>query len=839
MSQNYKIYLFLIFSLCLQQLNAQKAERWNAAQIHENIKKLNVLGSVLFVAAHPDDENTRMISYLANERKVNMAYLSLTRGDGGQNLIGTEIKELLGVIRTQELLAARRIDGGNQLFSRANDFGYSKHPDETLKMWNREEVLADVVWAIRKWRPDVIINRFDIGRAGRTHGHHTSSAVLSDAAWSLVGDKNAYPEQLKYVEPWQPQRLYYNTSWWRYGSREKFAEADKSRMATVDIGVYYPMKGLSNNEIAAYSRSQHKCQGMGNTPRRGSESEFLEVIHGDVPKDREDLLSGIDISWNRVKGGGPIGKLISKIDANFKYEDPSASIPNLLKAMKMIEEVEDDYWKTIKLKEIKHILLQSCGMYLESTADDYSAVAGEEVELTLEVINRSPANAILKSVTYLPNDIDSTLNLSLENNQSFKFYKKLIIPENTPVTNPYWLNEKGELGMYKVDNQLLRGLPETPRALKVVFELLINDTPLRIEKDVVFKKTERVEGEIYRPFEITAPVYANIVEDVYVFDQQTSKKVQVVVKAMKADVKGNIQLAIPKGWTSEPEFIDIELKLKGEEQTVTFDLTPPEGQAEGLISPIVRIGENAYTRKLVLIEYDHIPTQTIGLPSESKVVKIDLKKKGEKVAYIMGAGDKIPESLEQVGYDVDLLEDKDIHAENLKQYDAIIIGIRAYNTNERMKFHQPKLLEYVKNGGTLINQYQTTWGLKIPMEEMAPFHMKLSRERVAVEEAEVRFLQPNHEVLNFPNKITDKDFDNWVQERGLYFASEWDDAFVPILSANDPGEPARNGGMLVGKYGEGYYIYSGYSWFRELPAGVPGAYRLFTNMISIGKGKRP
>ena len=837
MPTKYRLLLLTCYIFLSHIAIAQTPERWSASTIHENIKKLNVLGSVLFVAAHPDDENTRMIAYLANERKMNMAYLSLTRGDGGQNLIGTEIKELLGVIRTQELLAARRIDGGNQLFTRANDFGYSKHPDETLKIWNKDEVLADVVWAIRKWRPDVVINRFDLNRAGETHGHHTSSAVLSDEAWDLVGDKNAYPEQLKYVEPWQPARLYYNTSWWRYGSREKFAEVDKTKMATVDIGVYYPMKGLSNNEIAAYSRSQHQCQGMGNTPQRGSETEYLEVIRGDVPGDQEDLFDGIDVSWGRIEGGAPIGKAIEKIDNNFEAENPAASVPALLKVLEMIRALPDGYWKTVKLAETEKIILHAAGIFLETSADDFSATAGQTIELKMEIINRTGVNAVLNSVEYLPNGIDSTLNLALDNNQSYQFYKKLAIPENTPTTNPYWLNETGELGMYKVDNQALRGLPETPRAVSVVFDLLIDNVPIKVNNAVIYKNTDRVKGEIYRPFEITEPVFANITEDVYVFDKKAPKTVKVVVKAGAPNVVGKITLARPKGWTISPEFIDIDMNLKGQEQVVEFALTPPDGQSEGLISPIVKIGDKSYTKKLIIIEYDHIPTQTVAMPSEAKVVLIDLKKAGEKVGYLMGAGDKIPESLRQVGYDVDLLEDEDIFADNLKKYDAIIIGIRAYNTNERMKFHQPKLLEYVKNGGTLINQYQTTWGLKIPMEEIAPFPLKISRDRVAVEEAEVRFLQPNHEILNRPNQITAKDFDNWVQERGLYFANEWDEAFVPILSANDPGEPARDGGMLVAKYGEGYYIYTGYSWFRELPAGVPGAYRLFTNMISIGKNK--
>ena len=249
---------------------------------HEAIQKLNFLGSALYVAAHPDDENTRLIAYLANEVKANTAYLSMTRGDGGQNLIGPEIRELLGVIRTQELLAARRVDGGNQMFTRANDFGFSKHPDETMEIWNKDEIMADVIWAIRKWQPDIIVNRFtheyDPKWAGRMHGHHTASAMLSHEAFDLAGRKDVYPEQLDKVDVWQPRRLFFNTSWWFYGSRENFAKADKSRLLGVDVGVYYPIKGKSNTEIAAESRSMHKCQGFGSAGTRGSSMEYLEKI---------------------------------------------------------------------------------------------------------------------------------------------------------------------------------------------------------------------------------------------------------------------------------------------------------------------------------------------------------------------------------------------------------------------------------------------------------------------------------------------------------------------------------------------------------------------------------
>lgn len=835
-----KLYRTLILLLtCIVSVQAQAPKKWTSADIHEAIKKLNFLGSALYVAAHPDDENTRLIAYLANEVKANTAYLSLTRGDGGQNLIGTEIQELLGVIRTQELLAARRIDGGNQLFTRANDFGYSKHPDETLKIWNEEEVLADVVWAIRKWQPDIIVNRFDHRSPGRTHGHHTSSAMLSFEAFDLTNKKDVYPDQLKYVDTWQPKRLFFNTSWWFYGSREKFAEADKSRMMSVDAGVYYPIKGKSNTEIAAESRSMHKCQGFGSSGTRGRQMEYMELLKGDMPKNKEDMFEGINTTWTRVKGGAPIGDLLKAVEENFKYDDPAASIPDLLKAYKMVKALPDGYWKRVKLAELKDVIIASTAMFAEVVANDNSATPGQEITLDLELINRSYVAVKLDKVTFLPEGIDSTFEKELVNNELFRLEKNITIPADQATTTPYWLDKKWELGMYTVEDQFLRGLPETPRSLKVRFDVLIAGEPMSIERDVVFKRTDPVAGEVYEPFEVIPPVFANITEKVFVFSDNEPKEVQVLLKSGQENVSGTLEMCFAEGWKPEPVKYDFDLKLKGEEELFTFKLFPPENQDENFIIPLVKIGEQTYDKEIVKIEYDHIPTQTVLRDASAKVVKVDLKREGNKVAYIMGAGDKIPESLEQIGYEVDILSDSEINTSNLANYDAVILGIRAYNTIDRIKFHQPKLLKYVEEGGTMIVQYNTTRRLKVPSEEIGPYPMKLSRDRVSVEEAEVRILKPDHTVMNFPNKITEKDFENWIQERGLYFPNEWDEKFDAILSSNDPGEPARDGGLLVTQYGKGYYIYSGYSWFRELPAGVPGAYRLFANMISIGKYPRP
>lgn len=834
------IYFLLFLSIFLfQDTQAQAPEKWTSADIHYALEKANVLGSALYVAAHPDDENTRLISHLANSMLMNTAYLSLTRGDGGQNLIGPEIRELLGIIRTQELLAARRTDGGSQMFSRANDFGYSKNPEETQKIWNREEVIKDMVWAIRKHRPDVIVNRFSHDSGRRTHGHHTSSAQLSVEVFDMAGDPSVFPEQLKYVEPWQPTRLFFNTSWWFYGGRDKFAAADKSNMVAVDAGQYYPLKGKSNNEIAAESRSMHKSQGFGSIGSRGEQMEYCDFIKGTKPGNKTDLFEGINTTWSRVKGGESIGKLMAEILDEFDHSDPSASVAKLVKAYAQIQKLEDGYWKKVKGEEVKKIIAACMGLYLEAVADDYSAVPGQQIELAVESINRSDVPTQLRSVTYLPMGIDSALNLNLENNTVHKFWKKIDLPENMPNTNSYWLNKDWELGMYTVEDQALRGLPETPRAFKVRFDLFIEGHPFSFEKEVIHKYDDDVKGEVYRPFEVIPPVSIGLADDVYLFTDNTAQEIKVVVKAGQPNVNGKATLARPKGWSISPEFIDFDLKQKGEEAVIKFMLTPPANSTEGKISPIADIGDgDGYTRQQIVMEYDHIPTQTVYLNSVAKVAKMDLQKAGERIAYIMGAGDKIPESLRQIGYQVDLLDPEtqsDFNLDNLKNYDAVVVGVRAYNTVKPLQFLQPKLMEYVEAGGTMVVQYNTHRNLSVPMDEIAPYPLKISRDRVSVEEAEVRFLAPDHPVLNFPNKITSKDFEGWVQERGLYFPNEWSDEFTPVLSSNDPGEPARDGGLLVAEYGKGHYIYTGYSWFRELPPGVPGAYRIFANLLSLGQ----
>jgi len=826
MKRPFKLVVILI-SITISAF-AQKPKQLHPGEIKQALKKLNVLGSVLYLAAHPDDENTRLIAFYQNEKLFNAAYLSCTRGDGGQNLVGSELRELLGIIRTQELLAARRTDGGQQFFTRANDFGYSKTADETLKIWNRDEVLSDIVWTIRKQKPDVIITRFPPDeRAG--HGHHTSSAMLGIEAFNIAGDKTKYPEQLKYLEPWQPKRIVFNTHPFFFSHRgEPF---DSTEYISMESGDFNPMLGKSYGEMAAESRTNHKSQGFGSTGSRGYHKEYLKLLDGEPFI--KDVFEDINTDWSRVEGGESFAGYVESASMNFDTERPWIIISDLVNAYKALPKIKDQYWREIKRREVLEIIKAITGLYMEVKASDFAYSPGDSISLSAEIINRSPISMTLSSLNFRGLGGRNDLNQQLTNNSPFLMDKSAVIPANQPYSQPYWLVEKSTLGMYNVKNQLLRGLPENPPAFTVEAIIKIDRQYFDYELPLIYKSNDPVDGESYQPLEIGPPVTLTITEKVYVFADNTPKEIEVKIKSNQNDQIGNVSLDLPARWKYEPLQKDFSIGLSGSEENVTFLVYPPKNESIANIRSLAAIDGKIYDNSLIRIEYDHIPIQTLYPTSESKLVKLNIERRGQSIAYITGTGDEIPGSLEQIGYEVDELTDEQITSGNLAKYDAVIVGVRAYNTVDRLKFHQEKLLRYVEDGGTMIVQYNTN--RRLVTDKLAPYPMELGRDRVSVEEAEIRVLLPNHQVLNYPNKITQNDFDNWVQERGLYFPSSWDENFDAILSSNDPGEDPRDGGLLVAKYGEGYYIYTGYAWFRQLPTGVPGAYRIFTNMISIGK----
>ncbi|PWA04792.1 PIG-L family deacetylase [Flavobacterium psychrotolerans] len=821
--------LISLFSLSI--ISAQQPQKSNAVEIYNQIQKLNFLGSVLYIAAHPDDENTRLISYLSNEKKARTGYLSLTRGDGGQNLIGSELRELLGVIRTQELIEARKIDGGEQFFSRANDFGYSKNPDETLQIWNKDEVLSDVIYIIRKFQPDVIINRFDARTPGTTHGHHTASAILSMDAFDKANNASVFPNQLNLVQTWQPKRVFYNTSWWFYGSKEKFEKADKTNLMPIQTGVYYPSLGKSNPEIAALSRSRHQSQGFGTTGTRGDELEYLEFIKGENQKDKSNLFDGIDTSWNRVQGGKAIGELISAVGKNFDFKNPSASIPDLVKAFSMIQNLNENHWKPIKLEEIKKIIASCAGLYLEAVADSQEVTPGNMLKLKMEAINRSAIPMQLKTIKSFPEANTPFQVLDLKNNIPQNVALELPLPESLDYTQPYYLKEKGTVGMYRVDDQNKIGIPDIIRQAKITFCVLINNVVIPFERNVIYKYNNNVKGEIYQPLDIVPDVTTSILDKVTIFNDRGSKTIDIKIKAGKDNVKGDLQLELPEKWKVFPKSIPFSLLQKGEEQTVTFQVAPPKNADETVAKSIAIVDGRRFDKEQFNITYEHISKQQVLKPSESKFMKLDIEVGKEKIAYIMGAGDEVPKSLRQMGYEVSIIKPEEITAEKLQYFDVVMTGIRAYNTIQTLAFKQTLLFDFVKEGHTMIVQYNTADDFVTTA--IAPFPLKISRERVTDENAPVELLAPNHPILNHPNKITSKDFEGWKQEQGLYYPNEWDKAFTPILASNDKGESQKKGALLVAKYGKGNYIYTSLSFFRELPEGVSGAFRLMANMISI------
>jgi len=824
------LFLAAIIALSTAAVLAQQPQKPTASEIYHKLEKLNFLGSALYVAAHPDDENTRLISYLANDMHAKTAYLSLTRGDGGQNLIGPEIRELLGVIRTQELLAARASDGGEQLFTRANDFGYSKHPDETLEIWNKDAVLSDVVRAIRTFKPDVIINRFNHRNPGSTHGHHTASAMLSFEAFDLVGDATKFPETAITYGSWEPKRLLFNTSWWFYGSKEKFEKADKSNLVSVETGNYYPALGLSNGEIASLSRSMHKSQGFGSTGTRGKQTEYLEFLKGEFPQDTTNIFDGINTSWSRIEGGVAIGKILNPLLDSFNFQDPSTIVPQLVEAYRLLKDTKQGHWRSIKLKELEELIVACSGVFLEAVANKESINPMGAYTLKVEAINRGANKITLSKITTASGLILSSKEIVLLSNEKENLELEVTSQNKVPST-AYWLKSKGTLGMYSAPKDLI-GLPQTPAAEQISFTLNIDNTALQILKDVVYKFNDPVDGEVYRPFNVLPKVSASIAEKVLVFADENSQKVAVHVRAGKDNLEGTLQLNAPKGWVvSSPQLFTLE--RQGETSTLWFTVTPPKNQSQGYLRPLIQIGDTYYDKELINIDYDHIPYQSVLLPSKAKVVRINIEKKGQHIGYIQGAGDGVGQSLEQIGYTVTNLDVTEISAQSLKKYDAVVVGVRAYNTIDALAFAQKELNKYVQAGGTMVVQYNTSH--RLVTKQVAPYALSLSRDRVTDEFAPVTILDPSHSVLNSPNKITQEDFKGWVQERGLYFPNKWAEEFTPILAMNDKGAPQTKGSLLVARYGKGHYVYTGLSFFRELPAGVAGAYRLFANIISIGK----
>lgn len=850
--------VFILSLVILFSAKGQTPQTMNSAEILLSLKKLKVIGSVLYVAAHPDDENTRLLAYFSKERLYRTGYLSMTRGDGGQNLIGDEQGIELGLIRTQELLAARRIDGAEQFFTRAYDFGFSKTTEEALSIWDKEKILSDVVWVIRKFQPDVIITRFPPdNRAG--HGHHSASAVLAREAFDAAADPNRFPEQFKYgVKPWKTKRIFWNT--FNFGGNN----TTSNDQLKLDVGTFNPLLGKGYGEIASESRSMHKSQGFGVPSQRGSSTEFFTLTAGEPVQ--QDLAEGINNDWSRFEGGSVINKMIDEIVAAYSIQNPSASVKSLVELYAAIEKINDGDWKIKKLNEVKALIEACAGLWMEASTNQEYIVTGDSLRVNFNIINRTNIPVLLKRVmidssallasrdslkskvswydealkkemseqSYF---VDSTFDKQLTTNQNINFARRILVKRQ--VTEPYWIVKPMSTGSFTVDDQRKIGLAENSSSYSAVFHISVYGRDFSFVKPVMYKHTDPVKGELYEKLIVYPPALIKAGNSLLLFKDTTSKQVSFsFIPQATIKTNGTVSINSGNGWKVIPDNGKFEF-VKGNDYHLNIKVRPEKfsNGLSGFVQPNYSSGVSFINKQRVRkIQYDHIPVITYFPDAVTKVVTADVKIVGKKIGYINGAGDFLPYSLQQLGYTVEILTEDKVTYANLKQYDAVVTGIRAYNIHEWLSNAYDELMQYVKEGGVLLVQYNTSNQLGQLRSKISPYPFVISRNRVTEENAKVNFLAPNHVVMNYPNKITEKDFDGWMQERSVYEADNIDAKFTSLFGMNDAGEPQRNGSLIVADYGKGRFVYSALAFFRQLPAGVPGSYRLIANLLAKPKG---
>ncbi|MEO8771144.1 MAG: PIG-L family deacetylase [Ferruginibacter sp.] len=825
-----KLFSFALVTFMAFSAFSQTPKTYNSADILLQMKKLNVLGSVLYIAAHPDDENNTLLPYLAKEKLYRTAYLSLTRGDGGQNLIGDEQGIDLGLIRTQELIAARKIDGGEQYFSRAYEFGFSKSADEALRIWDKEKILSDVVWVIRKYQPDIIIKRFPPdARAG--HGHHAASSILADEAFIAAADPSRFPEQLKMgVKPWQAKRILWNT--YNFGS----ANTTSEDQLKIDIGGFNPLVGKSYGEIGAEARTMHKSQGEGRPRRRGQIFEYFATTGGEPAK--ITLMDGIDIGWSRIEGGKTIESMINDIIVKFKMDEPVSSLPALSKLYASIKKLPESNWRNKKMNDVQDLIEACSGIFMEVIAQNQLNVIGDSAKFTINLNNRLGVAVNKVQVSFLG---QSQFFENIKPNENVSQVITVNISKEEHATQPYWLERGIQGGAYDVSEQNDIGKPENDGYL-AVFKLSIANQDYSFEKRVLYKFTDLVKGELYEPIQMINPVTITSNPSIVIF----SNDVKNQNKTLHFSVQSNLELKEKvqfKAVFDHKEMIVFDSVVnypKGSIRTIDVSINSDSLKNNSSVSLGAELAagslfEHQYFA-LRKISYDHIPDLYYNFYDKLKILKMDIKTKGKRIGYIVGAGDKVPQALEAMGYEVKFLSEADITDDNLKQFDAIITGIRAYNISEWLSNRNDVLMRYVEQGGNMIVQYLKSNNVGQKKVKVGPYPFIVDPStRVTEEDATVNFLLPGHSALNFPNKITSEDFKDWLQERSTYQMVQIDSHYETPLGMNDKGEKQSSGSLAIAPYGKGNFVYAGLVFFRELPAGIPGAYRLMANLIALPK----
>jgi len=811
----------------------------DSAELLKALDKLQVMGSVLYIAAHPDDENTAALATLSRGRNLRTAYLSMTRGGGGQNLIGSELGDALAPIRTQELRAARRIDGAEQFFTGAVDFGFSKTAEETLRFWGHEAALGDVVRTIRTFRPDVILTRFPPDARGG-HGHHTASAMLAIEAFQAAADPARFPDQLQQgLKPWKTQRILWNH--YRFSDDAPAAPAGSLKL---EVSAYDPALGKSFGELAAESRSQHRSQGFGVLALRGSREETFELLAGTPAK--KDLFEGINLTWSRIPGSRNVASLLTDARQGFHADRPVTILPLLQRALLALRALpadsQADPLVQSKATELEECIRLTAGLWVEAIADRQSAAPGDRLTVNAMVLARSGASLSLESLSLeavTPEGVRALetrkVGQALPINEPKKETLVFTLPGETPLSQPHWLGGPGA--------KAWSCLPESPSSFRLRARFALPEGTFEVVVPVQFRFRDPVLGERYQPLAVVPPVLVNLVESVQVFDTSAAHEVRLKVVAGAAAPSGRVRVQVPSGWKAEPSEQAFTFAKTGEERELTFLLTPPSEPSSGELRLDVNTGSGfVQARGVQRVDYPHIPLQTLLPEAKVRLERFDLKHNGRRIGYVMGAGDDIPQALRRIGYEVELLTDEALAREDLKRFDAVVLGIRAFNTRPALRNLKERLHAYVAAGGTEVVLYTVNTGFPginagIVTDAHGPFPFTVGRTRITDETAPVRFLQPNHPVFHWPNELSAKDFDGWVQERSLYHAESLDAHYTPLLGMGDPGEPESNGALIVAEHGKGHYVYTGLAFFRQLPDGVPGATRLFANILALGSHK--
>jgi LmbE family N-acetylglucosaminyl deacetylase len=758
------------------------------------LQRLRTVGTVLYVAAHPDDENTKLLSWLVHHEGVRAGYLSLTRGEGGQNLIGPERAPLLGLIREQELLAARRVDGAEQFFGRCPDFGFSKSQEETLSRWDRALALADIVAVIRRFRPDVILTRFSPDER-ETHAHHSTSALLAVEAFAAAADPARFPDQLESLSPWQASRVV-----WNWFTLDAAAPANVDAFFAVEVGGYDPLLGESYPEVAARSLSMHRTQGFGTSGQRGSAVEYFRVLAGRPAG--HSIFEGIDRSWARVPGAEALDDVLTRAIAEFRVDRPDESVPILLDALAAMDALAAHPWRDLKRQQLHDVIAGCAAIRADAHTPDGDVVPGHRNTVSLSVIARSAVPVILQDIRMTVPSGTAQVRITPQ-----------ALTENVPLhisCNVEWSRTYGD-----VDSS-------------AAFEFIVGGRTITVERPLVRSWLDPIVGERWEPVTVVPAVTVTPVVPVMILPDDEPRVIQVRVRAFVDGTIGEVRPVAPDGVEITPLAHPFALPRAGAEQQLAFTV---RRAATGTIRFELATGQ---AREYLRLDYPHIPPITITQPAEMRLVRFAMTRGGDRIGYIAGAGDEVAQSLRHAGYLVSTVSDDAIEAGELCAYDAVVTGIRAFNTSHHLAGLMPQLMAYVERGGTLVVQYNTHTLMTALTAALGPYALTIGDDRVCEEDARVQFRDPSHPIFTTPNRIGPEDFEGWVQERGLCFSTKWDSRFRPLLSLHDQGEPPRDGGLLVACHGRGRLVYTGLSFFRQLPAGVPGAYRLFANMLARG-----